>query len=186
MNKSGIPQRSNLAMRLDISLCRRFNRYARWRAVHRYFAAVSRLGDGVFWYCLMGLIPFLFGWQYWLASLHMAITAIVALLLYTTLKRRIRRPRPSQRYTDVTVRIPPLDEFSFPSGHTLHAVAFSTVAIAHIPALAFLLLPFTLSVALSRVILGVHYPSDVLAALGIGLLLGKIMLWAGPALGLII
>lgn len=52
----------------------------------------------------------------------------------------------------------PLDEFSFPSGHTLHAVAFSLVAMAHYPVLAWALVPFTASVAVSRVVLGLHYP----------------------------
>jgi hypothetical protein len=65
----------------------------------------------------------------------------------------------------------PLDQFSFPSGHTLHAVSFATVACAHFPELAPLLLPFALLVAASRPSLGPHYPSDVLAGASIGLAL---------------
>jgi membrane-associated phospholipid phosphatase len=65
--------------------------------------------------------------------------------------------------------VAPLDEFSFPSGHTLHAVSFTIVALAYYPWLAPLLVPFTAGVALSRVVLGLHYPSDVLAATGIAL-----------------
>lgn len=52
--------------------------------------------------------------------------------------------------------------------HTLHAVAFTGVALAHAPALGWLLIPFAASVAVSRVVLGLHYPSDVIAATGIG------------------
>ena len=63
----------------------------------------------------------------------------------------------------------PLDQFSFPSGHTLHAVGFSVVAVAYFPVLIWLVLPFTLLVAASRVILGLHYPSDVLAGALVGL-----------------
>ena len=70
-----------------------------------------------------------------------------------------------------------LDEFSFPSGHTLHAVGFSVVALHYYPVLAPLLLPFTLMIALSRVVLGLHYPSDVLAATAIALGLGSVSLW---------
>src|SRR5690606_27432241 len=73
--------------------------------------------------------------------------------------------------------VAPLDEFSFPSGHTLHAVAFSLVAVAHVPLLAWLLLPFTACVAVSRVVLGLHYPSDVLAATVIGSALAGLSLW---------
>jgi undecaprenyl-diphosphatase len=70
-----------------------------------------------------------------------------------------------------------LDEFSFPSGHTLQAVSFSIVALAWYPQLAPLLLSFTALVAASRVILGLHYPSDVLAAIVIGSGLGASSLW---------
>jgi undecaprenyl-diphosphatase len=65
----------------------------------------------------------------------------------------------------------PLDPFSFPSGHTLHAVAFSVVAIVFYPVLAWVLVPFTVLVAVSRVVLGLHYPSDVLAGAALGALI---------------
>jgi len=72
--------------------------------------------------------------------------------------------------------VAPLDEFSFPSGHTLHAVTFTIIALAYAPLLAPLLLPFALLVAASRVVLGLHYPSDVLAATLIGCGLGAVSL----------
>src|SRR5690606_19629727 len=105
------------------------------------------------------------------ASLHMAATGAIALFVYKLLKRWTRRPRPFASDVRIRAWIAPLDEFSFPSGHTLHAVAFSLVALAHYPVLAWMLVPFTASVAASRVVLGLHYPSDVLAATGIGSLL---------------
>jgi undecaprenyl-diphosphatase len=57
--------------------------------------------------------------------------------------------------------MPPLDRYSFPSGPTLHAVAFIVIACSYIPWLAVLLVPFAAAVALSRVVLGLQYPSDV-------------------------
>ncbi|HEY9143233.1 MAG TPA: phosphatase PAP2 family protein, partial [Arenimonas sp.] len=65
-------------------------------------------------------------------------------------------------------------------GHTLHAVAFTIVALAHYPALAGLLPPLAASIAASRVVLGMHYPSDVAAAMGIGALLATVSLWLMP------
>jgi undecaprenyl-diphosphatase len=101
----------------------------------------------------------------------MALTGLSAAMLYRLLKRWTRRPRPFRAHREIVAHVAPLDEFSFPSGHTLHAVAFSLVALAYFPLLAPLLVTFTLLVAISRVVLGLHYPSDVLAATIIGSLL---------------
>ena len=68
----------------------------------------------------------------------------------------------------------PLDRYSFPSGHTLHAVSFTTIALAHFPELAIVLVPFALLVAVSRVVLGLHYPTDVAAGAVLGATLATI------------
>ena len=146
----------------------------------RAFAITSRLGDGVFWYALMAAMVLLDGMHGLAASAHMAATGAIALLMYKGLKRWTRRPRPFASDVRIRAWIAPLDEFSFPSGHTLHAVAFSLVAAAHYPVLAWLLAPFTVSVAASRVVLGLHYPSDVLAAGAIGTALAGLSLWLAP------
>ncbi len=66
-----------------------------------------------------------------------------------------------------------MDEYCFPSGHTLHAVNFSLVALAWYPQLLLLLLPLTALIAASRVVLGLHYPSDVVVASLLGFILAK-------------
>ena len=162
--------------------CLRANALCARRLPFRYFATVSRLGDGMFWYALMGLLVALEGVDGLRASVHLAATGCVALLLYRRLKRWTRRPRPFASDLRIRAWVAPLDEFSFPSGHTLHAVAFSVVAVAHYPVLAWLLVPFTAMVALSRVVLGLHWPSDVLAATVIGTVLGGGTLWLGQHL----
>jgi undecaprenyl-diphosphatase len=172
-------------LRGDARLCIAANRWGRRGAVRAYFAAVSRLGDGVLWYALMALIVCVRGIEgEWLdglrASAHMAATGVVALLLYRSLKKSTRRRRPYADDARITALVPALDEFSFPSGHTLHAVAFTLVALGHYPMLAWLLIPFSASVGVSRVVLGLHYPSDVLAATAIGTLLASVSLWLVP------
>ena len=158
----------------DSGWCMRANRAGGRICVRRYFAIVSRLGDGVFWYALMSLLVLGDGIDGLAASAHMALTGAVALVLYKRLKRWTKRPRPFAADRRIRAWVAPLDEFSFPSGHTLHAVSFTIVALWHYPMLAWLLLPFTASVALSRVVLGLHYPSDVLAATAIGAMLATL------------
>lgn len=149
-------------------LCLACNRWGTRRAIIRFFSAISRLGDGLFWYALMATTAIFGGARAHIAVLHMALVGITAALLYRSLKRWTRRPRPFRTHSQIIAHIPPLDEFSFPSGHTLHAVCFSSVAIAYFPLLALVLVPFSLLIAVSRVVLGLHYPSDVLAATLIG------------------
>lgn len=170
----------------DCGWCLRANRWGEGGRSRAYFAAISRLGDGVFWYALMAVLIALDGIAGLSASLHLAATGVIALTLYRLLKRWTRRPRPFASDQRIHAWVVPLDEFSFPSGHTLHAVAFSLVAMAHYPMLAWLLIPFTASVAVSRVVLGLHYPSDVLAATVIGSGLAGLSLRLVPGVSLFV
>lgn len=166
-------------LQLDTSLCIRCNRIHRHRALIALLRLCSRLGDGLFWYTLMLILPLAAGWQGLLASLHLSLTGILCVLIYKSLKGRTLRPRPYVNNPDITRVMAPLDQYSFPSGHTLHAVAFTLISLAHYPGLWPLLAPFTALVALSRPVLGLHYPSDVLAGAAVGAIIAGInlLLW---------
>ena len=153
---------------LDSALCVRVNRSSQYRSVRWIFRLVSRLGDGIFWYSVMLAIIATHGYAGVMPVIHMALVGLVGTLLYKWLKGKTLRPRPYEVHSDIWLTGRPLDRFSFPSGHTLHAVGFCFVALMYYPVLAWLLVPFTLLVAMSRVILGLHYPSDVLAGALIG------------------
>jgi len=167
--------------RAERGLCLRANRTCHRRVVRSCFAVVSRLGDGVFWYALMATLALFGGGRGRVAALHLAVAGLAAALLYRQLKRWTRRPRPFRAHHEIVAHVAPLDEFSFPSGHTLHAISFTVIALAYFPLLAPLLVPFTLLVGASRVVLGLHYPSDVLAATVIGFGLAGTSLWISSA-----
>lgn len=159
---------------IDTSVCRQLNRASRIHFVRTFFSVVSRLGDGVFWYILIALIAVLDPGPGYAHALQMTITGAVGVLLYKLLKSRTVRPRPYAGGNDIELCSRPLDQYSFPSGHTLHAFSFSLIACAHYPFLYAPLMLFAALVALSRMILGLHYPSDVLAGAAIGGLLAAI------------
>jgi undecaprenyl-diphosphatase len=155
----------------ELNWCLLVNRSTAQVPVERLFAIVSRLGDGVFWYVLMACMIAFYGQEAMPVVLRMLIASAAGLLLYKWLKTKTIRPRPCHRHRQIRVSVAPLDEFSFPSGHTLHAMSFTAIAVSFYPALGWLLVPFALLVALSRLVLGLHYPSDVMAGalLGLGL-----------------
>ena len=164
----------NSMHRLDSNLCIAVNQTSQVRLIRDLFRLVSRLGDGLFWYSLMLLILLFEGSEGLLPVLHMALAGLSGTLLYKWLKGKTLRPRPFEVHQDIFMTGNPLDKFSFPSGHTLHAVVFGLVAINYYPALSFIIMPFVSMVALSRVVLGLHYPSDVIAGAIIGSLIAAL------------
>ncbi|MCW9051472.1 MAG: phosphatase PAP2 family protein [Motiliproteus sp.] len=155
----------------ELGICEKFNNACQQRLTVRFFAIISRLGDGILWYLLMVLLPFVYGTEALPVSLAMGVTALFGVLFYKLLKTGTSRPRPYKVNHRIRLGTAPLDQFSFPSGHTLHAVAFSMIAISQYPELTWLLTPFVVLVALSRIVLGLHYPTDVLAGGSLGAIL---------------
>lgn len=147
---------------------RRLNASVGFAPIRLLFRLVSRLGNGVFWYLLMLALGVTQGRTGLVTSLRMLAAGAIGLAVYKLLKSGTTRARPYQVLRDIRIGIDPLDAFSFPSGHTLHAVAFTVVAVSSFPALVPVLVPFTLLIAISRVVLGLHYPSDVLAGAAVG------------------
>ena len=162
----------------EYRLCRRLNRGVERRWLRVSFKIASRLGDGVIWYALMIALPFLHGMQGLRVALIMLATGAAGLVVYKLLKRTFVRERPFIRHAAISLAQAPLDRYSFPSGHTLHAVAFTWQACAAFPELSVVLVPLALIIAASRVVLGLHYPTDVL----VGGLLGAASGAIGTAL----
>jgi undecaprenyl-diphosphatase len=162
----------------EYRLCRRLNRGVQHAWLRVFFKTASRLGDGIIWYALMIALPFLYGSRGVRVALIMLASGAAGLAVYKFLKRTFVRERPFIRHAGISLAQTPLDRYSFPSGHTLHAVAFAWQACAAFPELSFALVPLALAIAASRVVLGLHYPTDVL----VGALLGAISGAIGVAL----
>lgn len=154
-------------------LCRMANRQGDILDTQLFFGIISRLGDGVFWYILMVLLPAWYGYNGLITSLQMLLVGAVSLLIYKTLKISTLRERPCDFHPEIRRHAPKLDHYSFPSGHTMHAVGFTAVIMGNYPALGLVITPFVFLVASSRMVLGLHYPSDVI----VGALIGGSVAW---------
>lgn len=161
------------ACQAEARVCIVSNRACHRPAIAGFFASISRLGNGVFWYVLIALLPVLYGAAALSVSARMMLAGIVGVAVYKLLKARTERSRPYLVLREIDLVERPLDAGSFPSGHTLHAASFTLIAVSAYPGLGWLLLPFAVLVALSRLVLGLHYPSDVLAGAAIGLAIGQ-------------
>ena len=154
-------------------------RLVEWRAprwVRVWMLTATRLGDG--WVWMLAAVMLLAGGLRGLQVLRAgAVAAVVANLLLVIVKRRVQRSRPCERAKPLSFDVPPLawfpsDRFSFPSGHALNSFAVGSLIALAFPAVAVPVLALATSVAASRVVLGLHWLSDVLAGAAAGLLIG--------------
>ena len=162
---------------LEIDLCKKLNRLSRRSWVRTPFVVVSQLGDGGYWVAIgLGML-LVRGTVILPAIIQIALTSTVGVLLYKQLKQRLVRERPYIVDSDILLGTAPLDRYSFPSGHTLHAVSLTIMYAVLEPLLLIVTLPFAMLVATSRIVLGLHYPSDVLAGALLGSLMGVSSTW---------
>lgn len=151
-------------------------RVERWRlprAIRLWMIYSTRCGDGWLWYALVLLVFLEGGEARYRASTAATLAVIWGVVLFSVLKRICKRPRPRFACLRVDDGFPvPPDIFSFPSGHTITAFAMAVSLFHYYPAMTPILLFAACSVAASRVLLGMHYPSDVVAGALIGTGLG--------------
>ncbi|MBS99145.1 MAG: phosphatase PAP2 family protein [Oceanospirillaceae bacterium] len=146
--------------------CTDLHRALRLTPISRF---ISRLGDGLC-YLLIGSGLALWDQDRGLVFFQVGLIAFsLELPLYLLLKNTIRRDRPCHCLQGFRAVIEPSDKFSFPSGHAAAAFVFATVLVAHYP---FLFLPaylVAMLIGLARVLLGVHYPTDIAAGALLGI-----------------
>jgi len=159
---------------VEYGICRRLNQGTAARPLRLLLRVASRLGDGAVWYLLVVVLPLYYGGAAVRTSLSMAGTGLAGVVLYKWLKASLVRELPFIRHPSIDRAMAPLDRYSFPSGHTMHAVAFTWLAMGAYPELGWALIPLAVLIAISRVALGLHYPSDVVAGGAIGAILALV------------
>ena len=135
---------------------------------------ISHSGNG-YYYPLIPVLLFFFEPQTAKWFLMSALVAFgIELPAYKILKNVIRRDRPCVRMSSVHSRVSPSDQFSFPSGHTAAAIIVATLLTYFVPPILPFAFGWAVWVGLSRIYLGVHYPSDILAGTFLGMICAAI------------
>ncbi|KHA57750.1 Type II phosphatidic acid phosphatase [Aeromonas hydrophila] len=153
----------NKIQQWDLQVCRICLLHAYNRPQARISRLISRTGDGPLYAVLAALLWWQGEAERELVKLELLAFAF-ELPLYLLLKNLLKRQRPA----GLPVFITPSDRYSLPSGHTAAAFLMATVLAASFPLWAPLLFVWAALVGASRLLLGVHYLSDLVA----GALLG--------------
>jgi undecaprenyl-diphosphatase len=155
----------------DHRIMRRVNRWRAPRWFRWSMLIATRLGDGWLWYVL-GIVLLLRGGQSRYVAFGCAgLAACAGILLFLALKKVCHRKRPCELAPHCWAAVRPPDPFSFPSGHTITAFAIAFSVGFFYPAMLAPLLLAAIAIGASRVVLGMHFFSDVLigGAIGTGL-----------------
>lgn len=155
--------------RLDLASLSLLSRHPRLGLLQQHARLISCSADG-WWYCLaMPALILLFEPS---RAPTLALWALAGFALervqYFVLKRTFRRSRPAQCIPGFRACIVPADRFSLPSGHSSAAFFVATFLSLGLSPLCLLAYPWAASVAASRVVLGVHFPSDTVLGAALG------------------
>jgi undecaprenyl-diphosphatase len=158
----------------DHRLMRRFQRWSAPRWVRYWMVLATRGGDGWAWYALGAAVLVWGGPSRFRAVGAGSAASLAGILLFRFLKKKIGRKRPSCLGPHCWAKLLPPDQFSFPSGHSITAFAVAVSVSLFYPSLGAALLFCASSVALSRIVLGLHFLSDVVVGSLIGVTLGTL------------
>src|SRR5690606_35147225 len=128
-------------LEIDLKGCVYLNHFSHSVRIATFFKMISRLGNGAFWYFMLILVWIMQGLIYTVQIVYLILGSTIGTIIYKVLKIKTVRPRPYQVHQVIRRGEHPLDHFSFPSGHTLHAVMATTVLGYVAPLLLMLMLP---------------------------------------------
>ena len=139
----------------------------RWRLAGKL---ISKSGDGYLQVALP-LLLFINNTAQALSLLCM-LAFTIERSIYWILKNTLKRRRPPDFIPSFQSSIVASDEFSFPSGHTSAAFLLAFLFWQFSTIIGAILFCWAAMVGCSRVLLGVHFPTDILAGASLGLAIG--------------
>ena len=153
---------------LDTSFYLRLIRLQKSPTLVALFRFISRTGDG-YLYAALAVALYLLELGPYLLFIKAGLLAfLIELPCFMLLKAKIQRDRPCDRISNSSTIIKPSDKFSMPSGHTSAAFLMAVLISYFYVQFAVLVSLWAALIGLSRIVLGVHYPSDILAGAALG------------------
>jgi undecaprenyl-diphosphatase len=156
----------------DHRLMRRVNRWMPPKWMRLWMVAATRGGDGWLWYAVGAAVLVAGGPQRFHAVLATLLAVATGIAVFISMKKACGRKRPCHIEPHAWATLLPPDQFSFPSGHTITAFAVSSALAPFYPEMLAGLLFCSISIAVSRILLGMHFLTDVLVGASIGIALG--------------
>jgi undecaprenyl-diphosphatase len=161
---------------LDLRFFRFWRRHSFSERMNKFLRFYTRMGDGYVWALVIAYICFFYGKEVLLAMIKHVIPAILlSLFFYWLVKLSVRRKRPFDLLNEVSAEVPPLDKYSFPSGHAMNNLAVGFTVFAEAPSVGWVMLLMPVTWGFLRVYYGVHWLSDIIG----GICLGFLSFWLG-------
>jgi undecaprenyl-diphosphatase len=157
---------------LECRIFRSINGHFDHKFLNLYFRYITHIGGATFSILTVLFFILLFPQDLRMTAVASACSLTISHIPVAVMKRLYPRQRPYLALSETKVLPNPLKDHSFPSGHTTAVFSIVVPFLLAFPHLSFLLIPLAISVALSRIYLGLHYPSDVLAGCLLGTVVG--------------
>ena len=131
---------------------------------------ITHLGGAIFTLASLASFIIFFEGNLRIWSIEAIISLTVSHIIVQIIKKIYRRNRPYLDILDTKTFPNPLIDYSFPSGHTTSSFAIVTVFVLNFPSISLILIPLAIIIGISRIYLGLHYPTDVVFGALLGLI----------------
>jgi undecaprenyl-diphosphatase len=158
----------------EARLLRGLSRFRGKGSLKSFFIAFTRLGGWILYVVLASGLAAILGAACGPALAAEVLAIALSVSAFMIIKNVAHRLRPYEKYPDLSCLLAPPDRFSFPSGHTMTSFAVCAALSGIVPPLFPFLFACGIILGLSRVYLGCHYPTDVIAGALVGGLIGEI------------
>lgn len=159
---------------IECRLLQKVNRHFENKLLNFFFRNITNVGGATFTITSVLFLMFFTSNQTRMTAIASALSLMLSHLPVHFIKKLFPRKRPYLTLEKTMFPSNPLKDHSFPSGHTTAIFSVLIPFVLQVPLLSFVLIPLGVCVGTSRIYLGLHYPSDVIAGMLLGSFFGSL------------